>query len=362
MKILHITKYFNSYGGIETLTHSICNQLSKKYKQIDILSFSQKNEKKIHTKKKYKLINCPSNIVFRSSPFSFSMFNFLRKNIKNYDVVHITVPNPWPTIILSLLSKKIKILYVSWGSDIIKQKLLKIFFYFFQNRLLKKANKIICLSQNYVNYSDDLKKFKKKITIIPPIIENVRKLKKIKSKKIKILSIGRLVSYKGYKNLIEVAYLLPKNYVFNLIGNGPERETLEEYIKDYKLDDRFFIHTNVNEKNKNSFLKNSDLFCFTSNTRAESFGISLLEAINYSLPVIVSDNKGSGMQDMIVNGYNGFNFKNNSPGDLKRKILKATKNKKKLLSLSKNSKKLFNKRFYNIKIRNKIMEIYKDIN
>ena len=134
--------------------------------------------------------------------------------------------------------------------------------------------------------------------------------------------------------------------------------TLKKYIKYYKLNNRFFIHKNVTENKKNNFLKNSDLFCFTSNTRAESFGISLLEAINYSLPVIVSDNKGSGMQDMVVEGYNGYNFKNNSPEDLKNKILKATKNQKRLSILSKNSKKLFKKRFDNIKIKNKIFEIY----
>ena len=64
------------------------------------------------------------------------------------------------------------------------------------------------------------------------------------------------------------------------------------------------------------------------------------------------------MQDMIINGYNGYNFKNNSSKDLKNKILKATQNKKKILTFSKNSKKLFNIKFNNTKIRNKIFEIY----
>ena len=359
MKILHITKYFDNFGGIETLTRSICNQLSKKYKKIDILSFSINRKKNYIIKNKYRIINCYSNFVLRSTPFSFGMIKFLKSNVSKYDIVHITIPNPWPTILIALLSGKIKVLYVSWGSDIVKQKLLKIFFNFFQRKLLKKAKKIICLSQNYVNYSQDLKNFKNKILIVPPVIKSIKKENKKKSNKIRILSVGRLVSYKGYKCLIDAASILPKNYTFNLIGDGPEKNMLKKYIDNLKLNNRFFIHTNTNENKKNNFLKNSDLFCFTSNTRAESFGISLLEAINYSLPVVVSDNKGSGMQDMIVDGYNGYNFKNNSPEDLKNKILKATKSKKKLLILSKNSKKLFKKRFDNIKIKNKILEIYK---
>jgi glycosyltransferase involved in cell wall biosynthesis len=362
VKILHITKYFNNFGGIETLTKSMCDQLSKKYKKIDVLTFSIDKKKKILFKKKYRIINCYSNIVLRSTPFSFSMFRFLKSNISKYDIIHIAVPNPWPTILIAMLSKRINVLYVSWGSDIIKQKALKVFFNFFQKKLLKKAKKIICLSQNYVNHSEDLKNYKNKILIVPPIIKSVKKEKRKKSNKIRIISVGRLVSYKGYKCLVDAANILPKNYIFNLIGDGPEKESLKKYIKNYKLNDRFFIHKNLNEIKKNDFLRNSDLFCFTSNTRAESFGISLLEAINYSLPVVVSDNKGSGMQDMIVDGFNGYNFKNNSPEDLKNKILKATKNKRRLSTFSKNSKKLFKKRFDNLKIKNKILEVYNSAN
>ena len=180
MKILHITKYFNNFGGIETLTRSICNQLSKKYKKIDILTFSTDNKKSYLLKNKYRIISCYSNIVLRSTPFSFSMFRFLKNNISKYDIIHITVPNPWPTILIAILSKKINVLYVSWGSDIIKQKSLKIIFNFFQRKLLKKAKKIICLSQNYVNYSTDLKDFKNKVLIVPPIIRSVKKEKKKK--------------------------------------------------------------------------------------------------------------------------------------------------------------------------------------
>lgn len=362
MKILHITKYFNNYGGIEALTHSMCEQLTKKYKHIDVLSFTQKKKKIFHIKKKYRVISCHSDLVIRSTPFSLSMYEYLKKNIHKYDIVHITVPNPWPTIVIAMFIKKVRVLYISWGSDIVKQKLLKKVFNFFQKKLLKKAKKIICLSQNYVNYSHDLKNFRKKIIIIPPIIKKIGNIKKKRSKKIRILSVGRLVAYKGYKNLIEAASMLPKNYIFNLVGDGPEKELLKKYIKSYKIENRFFIHTKVNENKKHNFLKNSDLFCFTSNTRAESFGISLLEAINYSLPVVVSDNKGSGMQDMIVNNYNGFNFKNNCPEDLKQKILNSTKDRRTLLTLSRNSKRLFKKRFYNKNIRNKIFKVYSDIN
>ena len=45
-----------------------------------------------------------------------------------------------------------------------------------------------------------------------------------------------------------------------------------------------------------------------STSRAESFGISILEAISNSLPLIISRVKGSGMNDMIINKFNGYKF------------------------------------------------------
>ena len=98
-----------------------------------------------------------------------------------------------------------------------------------------------------------------------------------------------------------------------------------------------------------------------SRNRAESFGVSLLEAINYSLPVVVSNIKGSGMKEMIINNYNGFLFKNNSSRDLANKIKKIGESQKLAKLFSKNSKKLFIKKFSENNLSKKIINIYKKI-
>ena len=117
--------------------------------------------------------------------------------IKNFDYVHLHVPNPW--VVLCLLFINPNKLIISWGSDIINQKILKILFYPFQYIILKKAYKIISLSKTYSNNSKDLKPFSKKITIIPPLINAPQKAKKRFDKnKVNILCIGRLVNYKRF--------------------------------------------------------------------------------------------------------------------------------------------------------------------
>lgn len=364
MKILHITKFLNnSYGGIESLTNSICNNLPKKY-CIDIYSFSKNKIKKILIKNNDNIKNIifPTNFNLFSTPISLKMFFYLKKNIDDYKIIHLYLPNPWAIIMVLLLKKRFQEIIVSWGSDIIDQKFLKYFFIYFQNRILQKAYKIIILSKKYSNYSNDLEKFKKKLLLIPPLIKNVKNKYKINKTKIKILAIGRLVSYKNYKVLIKSMLHLPKKFELNIIGNGPLYYNLKKDITRYQLKKKINIYQNINELNKIKFLKNSQIFCMSSNTRAESFGISLLEAINYSLPVVVSNVKGSGMNDMIINNFNGFKFKNNDDKDIAKKFIKISKNKKRLIFFSNNSKKIFNKNFNYSNSKKKLLTLYLSLN
>ena len=74
--------------------------------------------------------------------------------------------------------------------------------------------------------------------------------------------------------------------------------------------------------------------------------------------MIVSNVKGSGMNDMLINNVNGFKFKNNNYKDIAKKIITISKNKKKLILFSKNSKKIFNKNFNFLDSKKKLLSLY----
>ena len=95
-----------------------------------------------------------------------------------------------------------------------------------------------------------------------------------------------------------------------------------------------------------------------STSRAESFGIAILEAISCGLPLVISNINGSGMNDMIVNNFNGYKFKNFSSIDCAKKIVNICNNNNKLNHFSKNSLKLFSKKFAYKKIEKKLYRIY----
>ena len=357
MKILYITKYFPpEYGGIETLSKNICDFFFKKKNKIEVICFSKKKTY-LSKSNNYNVYFFKTFLNLFSTPISISIILFILKNYKRYDCIHIHTPNPSIELILNFLP--IKKLIISWGSDIINQKILKFFFNPIQFFLLKKSKKIICLSNNYLNYSQDLKNFKKKIVIIPPIIKKLPYKKKFKNNnKINILMVGRLVDYKGYDIAIETLSLLPKNYNLNIIGSGKNKKKLLNLIKNLKLNKKIKLLDKANDQVKEKYLKKSSLFLMCSTRRAESFGISILEAISNSLPLIISRVKGSGMNDMIINKFNGYKFDNFSSEDCAKKIIKLCESKKRLNLFSKNSLKLFNQKFNRKKIESNLERIY----
>ena len=358
MKILFLTKYFPPEpGGIETLSKSLCDFYSLKKNKIEVCAFSKKKNY-VYKLMDYKVNFFKPNFEIFSTPFSLKMFIYVLRNSKNFDCVHIVTPNPWPTFFLYFI--KINNLIISWGSDIVNQRILKIFLNYFQNSLLRKSKKIICLSKNYVNYSKDLKKFKNKIIIIPPLIEKNLNKKKYNSNKkiIDIVSIGRLVDYKSHDIAIESFKLLPENFHLKIIGSGKLLHELESKIFKLKLENRIKILQNISDKKKNEILRKSDIFLICSKSRAESFGIVILEALSAGLPLIVSDVKGSGMKDMIRNNVNGYLFKPKSFKDCANKIKKISSSFKKLSRFSKSSIEIFDKKFSKKIIEKKMQSLY----
>lgn len=108
-----------------------------------------------------------------------------------------------------------------------------------------------------------------------------------------ILYVGRLEKRKGVDYLLRaykrVAANNPK-IVLNIVGAGPDRAKLKQYVRRNKLDNVVF-HGFVDEKTKIKLFKNADVFTSPA-LYGESFGIVLLEAMAAGIPVVAGDNPG----------------------------------------------------------------------
>ena len=104
----------------------------------------------------------------------------------------------------------------------------------------------------------------------------------------KIISIGRLEYQKNFKFLVQ-AFAFSKVYedgwILEIVGEGAEYESIQEEIDINKMNQFIKIHSFTKEIDK--YYRESSLLCMTS--RFEALPMVLLEAMNFGLPVLVTN-------------------------------------------------------------------------
>ncbi|MFU0967505.1 glycosyltransferase [Kluyvera ascorbata] len=131
-----------------------------------------------------------------------------------------------------------------------------------------------------------------------------------------LLAVGRLTKAKDYPTLLRAILQLPDNYKLVIIGEGQERDLIENIIIEYKLSSRVSLigrHDDVNR-----FYSACDLFVISSCW--EGFGLVVAEAMSCERPVIGTD--AGGVREVI--GNDSFIVPISSPIELAEKILEVT--------------------------------------
>ena len=108
---------------------------------------------------------------------------------------------------------------------------------------------------------------------------------------LKLVTVGRLVHQKGYDRLVRVADRLVQegfDFVLYIIGEGEERASLEQYIREHNLQDNVILLGY--QANPYRFMRLCDLFVCSS--RAEGFSTVITEAVILGLPIISTDCAG----------------------------------------------------------------------
>lgn len=133
----------------------------------------------------------------------------------------------------------------------------------------------------------------KQVHIIPNGID-IQKYAALKNThKKKILYIGRLEKRKGVQYLLAAFKLLSvklPDYELTIAGDGPQREKLEEYVKEHAIERVKFLGY-ISDKEKLNLFSHASLFTSPA-VYGESFGIVLLEAMAAGVPLVASDNPG----------------------------------------------------------------------
>ncbi|MDG2252175.1 MAG: glycosyltransferase [Methylophilaceae bacterium] len=367
-KIVHLAKFFPPHkGGIEKITSIFAS--NNENSKITIIAFSNKFTPNIR-KRNLNVIICKTLFESYSQPFSFNYIYQGIKGLLKSDIVHVHAPNILAFMVL-LLPFRRKII-VHWHSDIIHYHNFRFIIKPIENLILNKAAKIVCATQNYYESSKILSKYKNKISLIPYGIKKNQNTQNIISNKIKVLvkelrqkkiiiSVGRLIEYKGFDKLVEVGNFLSEDCIILIVGNGPLENSLSQKIIKNKLQKKVKILNNISNEDLAFLLKNSNLYCCFSINRQESFGISLIEALMHKLPIYSEEIVGSGVNYVNPNGITGINTKSIDAQRTAIKINKLLSNKEKMKVMSNNAYARYKKLFTEERMLLSFNNLYKDI-
>lgn len=119
----------------------------------------------------------------------------------------------------------------------------------------------------------------------------------------KFIYVGLLYKRKNVDTIISALAMLDnKDFSFDIIGNGVEREKLQKVADKLDLSQQVNFLGRLPRQNVQEKLLESE--CFIMVSQNEVFGLVYLEAMAKGCIVIAS--KGGGMDGIIENGVNGF--------------------------------------------------------
>jgi glycosyltransferase involved in cell wall biosynthesis len=266
-----------------------------------------------------------NKIIFSIFKIKKRILKIIKKNSKNILISNINYTN----VISVLFFRKINILKIILVErtplkeldiyrsfiDFLKKNIIK----FLMKNFYKYSDKIICNSKYMTN--DFFRRYKIKAeTINPPSLLNynsdLKNNKYNKKRTLIIITVCRLSFEKNIEILIKSLLNLKfRNFKLIICGDGNDINKLKFLSKKIGLDKN--IKFNGYTENVSYYLKQSHLYINSS--LFEGFPNSVVEAINYNLPIISSQSFG-GINDILPNKNYGTIIKDFNENSLSRTI------------------------------------------
>lgn len=245
-----------------------------------------------------------------NSPYSifavWKIYSYLRSCIQPGDIVHVHL---FPTVLfLAVLrpffAKSVKFIYTEHSTD--NRRRNKWWGYQLDRLIYKAYDWIIAISDGtkeaLINWQPQLRH---KVKVIPngARLHFQNPLKRVEKDEIRIISIGNLRKAKNYETaLYAIKKLDSKRIHYHIAGRGDLKDHLIQKINELDISGQVHLEGFVDDIP--TFLKSADIFLMPSTW--EGFGLSAVEAMNASLPIVISN----------VPGLNAFISSENPAGIL----------------------------------------------
>ena len=119
-----------------------------------------------------------------------------------------------------------------------------------------------------------------------------------------LVSVGRLEANKGFGDLAEALAhsALTVGWRWVLVGDGPERRSLDALIERLRIGDRVRLVGRADDRALHAWYQAADLFVHP--TRYEGSSLVTLEAMLHRRPVLAT--RAGGLPDKVIPGRTGW--------------------------------------------------------
>lgn len=331
MNILFYYKYFPNVGGVETVITVLANEFVRLGHKVGVVSFNQNESAKIdildkriclYTLPNKSCLSCQENIdqvvklinyegysiLFNHDSVSDSM-EFVGKVKKQSDCQLVTLHHGAIYLSKDSLYHLLRTSDSRWRKFISKaktlaylMKVLKCFVH--QQKNIQISDKYVCLCEAY---RKQLYRPSKTAVIYNPLSYPDLILENERTKKQNIvLFVGRVSEFpKRLTIMLDIWHSInTEGWQFLIIGDGPDRVFIEDYIKKNHINNVIML----GYQNPRPFYKKSKIFLMTSST--EGFPMTISEAKQYGCVPVAMDSFES-IHECIKDGIDGIIVANN---------------------------------------------------
>ena len=345
-------------GGMQSLMWGLSKEMSKNF-MIKVFADYHENHKELDQKENFSIERVGGIKFLRKIRKAQLINEFLKEN-----KVKGIIADHWKSLELIKTDKKKyclihgKEINHPEGSSINKRI----------KKVLNETEKVIANSEFTKNLAIVNGIDKNKIKVINPGVNAVKELDRkslekveslLKIKSPRLITVSRFDKRKNHEKIIMALRNLKQQYpniVYICIGHGEEEENLKKLVQELNLSSQVMFFKEITENLKNALIAKSNIFVMPSiihKTSVEGFGISYVEAAQYSIPSL--GGKDGGASDAIKHDKTGIICDGNNLEDIYSSLNLMIENKK-YIELGKNAKEFVSKFQWQ-----KVIEDYKKI-
>lgn len=365
MRVLGIGKFYppEYHGGVESAVVSLNAELVRRGVAVTCLVSAVRGAGGVDEVAGVRVVRMRTFGMLLSQPLSPQLLSAVRS--EQGDLVHLHHPNPLGD--LAALRDRGRPLVVTQHSDVVRQRALSPLYGPIVRRALARARRIVVASEQYRAASQELRGFEEKVRVIPYGIDGTRfeagpavaaralELREEWQARDRpvVLAVGRLVGYKGFDVLLEAVRGL--DVVTVVVGAGP----LEGALR--RLATRGVVFAGrVDESDLPAYYHACNLFCLSSVTIAEAFGVVLLEAMASGRP-LVTTSLPTGVSAVNRDGETGLVVPPRDVRALREALRSLLGDESRCLAMGRAAREVFGREYTSALMGERYLALYREV-